>query len=605
MLLTAKEIAQKLADDVEGVCLHLLPNGKRLSGEWCVGSVDGEEGKSLKVRLTGARAGVWADFASGGKGGDLLDLWAQTRHVSLGDAIREAKAYLGIHDPGFANERPRTYRKPDKPACRKPKEGAVAEYLRVDRGLMAATVSAYRVAASEDDDEIVFPYLRDGELLNVKYLKLERPDGKKIVRQEKDAEPCLFGWQAIPDNARTVVLTEGEIDAMTWWQMGYPALSVWSGAGNVQWIDNEYENLARFDSIYLAFDNDDAGKKGAALVIDRLGRDRCYVITTPHKDANECLMQGLGAADFRKMVQSARSLDPEELRATVNYLDEVLRMFHPSDSAQVGFSTPFDRANLNGAMFGFGELVLVNGINGHGKTKLLTQIMLSAARQGLRGCIASMEVRPALLLKSMTIQAAARRDPSDDFIRAIFEWERDKMWMFAVTGVAKADRLIETFLYARRKYGVRAFYLDSLLKCGIAEDDYEGQKRFVERLCDFKNETASTVFLVTHSRKLESEMRVVDKMDVRGAGAIIDLADTITTLWRNKPKERAIERGEGNPDEHDAVWFWQKNRNGDFEGSVPLWYDPDAFQFRDQRTERSKPFVPFSAQAPREGVEIE
>jgi twinkle protein len=144
--------------------------------------------------------------------------------------------------------------------------------------------------------------------------------------------------------------------------------------------------------------------------------------------------------------------------------------------------------------------------------------------------------------------------------------------------------------YARARYGITVFIIDSLAKCGFGEDDYNGQKRFVECLCDFKNTTDATVFLVTHSRKLDTEHRIVDKMDIKGTGAIGDLADTITTLWRNKGKEA---RPQDRATEPDARWYWQKNRQGDFEGSLALWYDIDAHQFRDREEDRSKPFLTF------------
>ena len=68
------EISQRLAGEAETIASMLLPNGKKKGAEWCVGSIDGEEGDSLKVRLNGNKAGVWRDFASD-IGGDLLDSW--------------------------------------------------------------------------------------------------------------------------------------------------------------------------------------------------------------------------------------------------------------------------------------------------------------------------------------------------------------------------------------------------------------------------------------------------------------------------------------------------------------------------------------------------
>jgi twinkle protein len=564
----------------------LLPGGKRDGREYVAGDTAGGDGKSLKVTIAGDFAGQWKDWATG-EGGDLVDLWAAARRVSIADALRQAREFLGIAAPAFAGSAQRSYRRPEKPKATRPK-GAVLEYLH-GRGLTDATIAAYKVAANDTDDEIIFPFLRGGELVNCKYLKLERPLGKKQVRQEKDAEPCLFGWQAIPDLARSVVVCEGEIDAMTWWQMGFPALSVWSGAGNLQWVENEWDRLARFDRIYLAFDADDAGQAGAAAAVERLGRARCRIVTTPYKDANECVAKGLDRECFRDIIDAAASLDPKELRNAAQYVNAVLARFFPPEGSRRGFETPFEK--LQGkVLLRPAELVIVNGINGHGKTKLLSQIALAIMGQDGRCCMASMEVKADALLESMTIQACAIREPSKPFILQVQDYWNDRLWLFDAIGTVKAEYLIDVFRYARQRYGITCFFIDSLAKCGIAEDDYNGQKRFVEALCDFKNETDSTVFLVTHSRKLEAETRIVDKMDIKGTGAIADLADSVTTLWRNKPKEA---KPEEKADEPDAYWCWQKNRNGDWEGNAALWYDAATYQYRARSDDNSRAYVRF------------
>lgn len=48
--------------------------------------------------------------------------------------------------------------------------------------------------------------------------------------------------------------------------------------------------------------------------------------------------------------------------------------------------------------------------------------------------------------------------------------------MFDVTGTAKTRRILEVFAYAARRYGIRFFIIDNLAKCGLGEDDYNGQK---------------------------------------------------------------------------------------------------------------------------------
>ncbi|MBB2165380.1 hypothetical protein HLH26_12720 [Gluconacetobacter sp. 1b LMG 1731] len=94
----AATLAQLLAERVQPLVLELLPHGHREGAEWRCGSLAGDRGQSLAVRLTGPRRGVWADFSSGERG-DALDLVAA---VMFGgnrrDAMAWARTWLGLDD---------------------------------------------------------------------------------------------------------------------------------------------------------------------------------------------------------------------------------------------------------------------------------------------------------------------------------------------------------------------------------------------------------------------------------------------------------------------------------------------------------------------------
>ena len=323
--MNAAELSQSMASEAAAIAQYLLPGGKRQSGEWKAGSINGEEGKSLSVRLSGAKAGVWADFAAG-TSGDLIDLWAAVRSLSISAAMAEAKQYLGIRDAMPEREK-KSYKRPSKPQCQTPKS-AVLEWLK-SRGLNEATLSAFKIAEQIQGAKTyaVFPYLREGVLVNVKYRNVAE---KKDMRQEGGAEPCLFGWHLIDPKCRTVAITEGEIDAMSLHQCGIPALSVNAGAGNHQWLENDWDRLERFSEILIFFDSDEAGQKGARALSTRIGADRCKIVALPAKDANDYLMQGAEHVDFDAAIREAKPQDPEELRQASDFINRVKSMFYPA-----------------------------------------------------------------------------------------------------------------------------------------------------------------------------------------------------------------------------------------------------------------------------------
>lgn len=598
--MTPREIAELLAQDAESIASMLLPNGKREGHEWRAGSVDGDAGKSLGVHLTGSKAGVWQDFAAG-KGGDLLDLWAATRGVTLAESIAQAKAHLGIRDPQFHPMPAKQFRRPEKPKCSTTKTGSpVFEYL-AGRGLNAETLAEYRIA--ERGREIVFPSLHDGELIAVKYLGIDRTDGKKVIRVEKDCEPALFGWQAIPDTARVATITEGELDALSAFQMGFPALSVPFGGGGgakQQWIEHEFERLERFDTIYLALDNDQPGQQATAEIVERLGAHRCMVVAipAPHKDINDLLRDGWTQAQLRALFEQAQTEDPSELRSAAIYADDVVREFYPTNGSEPGFSTPW--AKLHGRLsFRPGEVSILAGANGSGKSELAGHVLLAAIAQGERACVASLEFKAVKWLKRLTRQAAANREPTPEHIHAVHRWYGGKLWAFDVTGTAKTSRILEVFAYAARRYGIRVFVIDNLAKCGLGEDDYNGQKHFVDALTDFAKTHDAHVLLVHHTRKGESEDKPQTKWDIKGSGGITDMADTVLVLWRNKPKEEALRQAEvrrQTPDREtlekiDAALQCHKQRNGEEEPAAGLWFDRASHQFIERQGDAPRIYV--------------
>lgn len=464
-----QEIKAKLTEDVQRVVDKLLPNGKRVGQEWEVGSISGESGKSLKVHMIGSKAGMWSDFASG-EGGDLIGLWMACRGLGAAEAIKEIKSWLGIVDPEFSNQK-KSYNRPSKPICCKPKS-AVKKYLTDDRKISESAMTAYQIG--EQDRTIVFPSKRDEELIFIKYLAVDRIDGKKKTWVSPGAEPCLFGWQAIPPQARAVTICEGEIDAMTLFDYGFPSLSAPYGGGaggKHNWIANEFENLERFDTIYLCFDNDGPGQAATADLIDRLGRHRCRVVILPEKDANLCRTKNYPKEKIDECFQSAKYLSPSELRQAADFVDEVIAAFYPTGGQEVGVRPPFEK--LRGkVLFRPGEVSLWSGATGSGKSQVLNYSCVFALMQGERICIASLEMNPKQTLKRMAKQVSGLDRPSANYLREIHEFYQDKLFMFSIVGKSKVDRLLEVFEYARKRFGVTTFVIDSMMRLGLGRPLY-------------------------------------------------------------------------------------------------------------------------------------
>ena len=135
-----------------------------------------------------------------------------------------------------------------------------------------------------------------------------------------------------------------------------------------------------------------------------------------------------------------------------------------------------------------------------------------------------------------------------------------------------------------------------MLRVGIAEDDYNGQKEFVSALVSFAADHQVHIHLVAHSRKKDDESRPPGKLDIRGAAAITDLVHNGWSIWRNKERETKIEEARAKsangtippellapPSAQIVCW---KNRKTGIEPFGCLWLHPGSLQFCDtSRTE--------------------
>jgi twinkle protein len=579
--LTPKFLAERLAARAEEFVPKLLPNGKLVGDEWAVGSITGDAGDSLKIKLRGDRAGLYKDFASDQPGGDLLDLIAGVRGQGLRAAMKEACEFLEITRPQFSTRRKPQYSLPSKPETAMGLSVAptVANWF-AGRGIQPDTLKRFKIFADRDDTAI-FPYLRDGQILHYKFRSVK----DKKFWCSKDTEKCLFGWHALKPGARSVILTEGEMDCLAMAQYGFQALSIpygGGGGGKQDWIESEWENLEQFDTIFLAMDADEAGNTATQDLVERLGRHRCRVVKLPHKDANDCLMKGIKREDIVFAIRESRTLDPKELRNAREFTQQVTERFHPVSKAAQGFLMPWLRVSETFLME-WGCTTIIAGYAGHGKSEVVGQLVLDAIRQNVRVCAASLEFRSAKWLQRLVRQASGNAAPSHSLISQSLDWIGQGLWAFDVYGAAKPDRILEVFGYAHRRYGVKFFVIDNWSKLGIADDDLAEQKRIISLITEFAVQYNVHVIVVNHLRKVEDDFSAANKLSVKGSGAIVDLADNVIMAWRNIPKESKVRGAEWFKlddakrndilRQPDTTLTWVKHRNGDEDPRLPLYFN--------------------------------
>ena len=597
----------ELAKHAPVLCPELFSDGVIEHGCFKIGNVHGEKGRSLSVFLHGDRAGQWTDFEAGDHG-DLIDLICHSKGVGIPAAMDWAKKRFNIRDikPSMKvrSAQIKRYSKPVAPE--QTNTDSLHTFLE-GRGFRDVGELVYRHKIYETADlktqgsDLVFQFFDPaGKLVFLKNKPLDY-DGNPGMCNQSGMQQILYGWHTIPDTSRTVWLTEGELDAIAARELGFPALSLPSGASNLTWLEAEFDNLARFEEIVLATDHDEAGEKCAEKLKQRLG-DRAFRVRFPAKDINE-LIQERGYDDARKILKSsyedAKWQAPEQLRTVVEFEDELDAFFDAKENDSGGFRSGFEKFDENDVRFREHDLWLVAGFSGSGKSMMLNQLCLNAITQDRKILIASMEMTPRYTLGRMLMQTCGVRKPEKDWRKRALDWLAPNLWLFVDDLTPKPADLLRTFEYGYRRYGINVFVIDSLTNM-VRQDDYEGQQKFVEALVQFKLKFNVTIFLVAHARKQENESRAPGKFDIKGSSAISDLCDGAFSVWKNKPKAEHLEacRIFNEPVNEDIAKSWDihlevlKNRHGMWEGKIGFDFEEGSCQYLERRPAIPKAYVP-------------
>lgn len=274
----------------------------------------------------------------------------------------------------------------------------------------------------------------------------------------------------------------------------------------------------------------------------------------------------------------------QRVRPATAYLGEIIdQLGQPVQ--ETGQPLPWQKTR---ELFRFrpGEVTLWAGVNGHGKSLMSGFIALDMLFAAQKVCIASFEMKPHATLKRMLRQwsgfapeqfaghpegIADLRDLYEQFKGHVTE----RLWFYDQQGTVGADQICGVARYCAKELGIQHLYIDSLMKCVKAEDDYNGQKALVDELCAIGRDYGTHIHLVHHIRKLENEAKRPDKHDIKGSGSIADQVDNILLVWRNKVEESA--RKAGDP---DVVLNCCKQRHGTgWEGGIALWFDRESQQY--------------------------
>ena len=225
------------------------------------------------------------------------------------------------------------------------------------------------------------------------------------------------------------------------------------------------------------------------------------------------------------------------------------------------------------------ELTIWSGRNASGKSTFLNTIIIDLIKKE-KTIIGSFEMPAKRYLRWMLMNITGQKYLDAAQVKAELKRIGENLFILDVVGECKPETVIDTFDYAARKYGVKNFVIDSLMKIAISEPHLlEKQKEFVNKLIgEIAKRHKGHVHLVAHPRKGFKDSDQPGKVDVSGSGDITNLADNVIIVWR--PDEDYKEKQKAkNKEVADSVLIVKKNREWGLEGIVNFDFDSDTKKY--------------------------
>lgn len=521
--------------DLLGLASKLGADTKRKGDElffkWCpYCHGDGHDKDTFSVNLT---TGLYKCFRSG-----------CDRHGHFVQLARDFGYPLDMGDT------PQKYRElPQRPL--KVKEQAV-RYLE-GRGISRGVTERYHISARKDNENVlVFPFYDENHTLRfVKYRKTnfdkERDKNKEWC--EKDTMPILFGMDQCQDFS-CLVITEGQIDSLSVAEAGISnAVSVPNGARGFTWIENCWDWVTKFPEVVVFGDCE----RGKVTLVDELSRRlRCKLRVVRQedylgeKDAN-AILQKYGPEAIRQAVHNAQVLPVNHV---VRLADVESVDLNDLERIRTGFS------NLDRVVDGFfmGQLVLLTGKRGEGKSTLMGQLMAEALNQGYKVLAYSGELPgyqfkrwldfqlagPQNVLTTYNVYSDPRYSLEGETVQRLNRWYYDNAFLYDNNSLNgdEYESLLGTIEKTIQRYGVKLVCVDNLMTAidvASADNQYVQQSQFVRSLKQIAVRYNVVVLLVAHPKKTDG--KVTDNDAVSGSSDITNRADIVLSYVKNSEGE--------------------------------------------------------------------
>lgn len=545
---------------------------------------------------------------------DIIDIL-----MEKGNTFLEAAKYLfekaGV-EYSFGEKDVRTrhnYRYPHEEPINEKEH--VVDYLG-KRGISKNVIDYLDIREDSHGNGVFNFYDTNDVLTMVKYRPartVEKHSGqpKTWCQKSADTSALLFNMNRV-NTSKPLLITEGEIDCASAIEAGYiNTVSVPLGAGNLHWIEENWDWLNNFESIIIWSDNDEPGIKMRKECIYRLGTWRTKYISTPEffekengkrvplKDINDCLQVG-GKEFVMNLISEAKDVP---VKSVVDYSEIEELDISQMDGVKTGIK-PLDDELLK--IF-YGTLTVLSGRPGSGKTSIIDQTIARTIDDGSPVFLFSKEMPERMSANWFNTIIAGRRNMVERTSRDNRKYYivpqavqkkmqshyNKKLFIYRDDEPNDVDSVLKSAEECVRKFGCKLIVLDNLMMIDLncsESDKNTAQTNLINALIKFAAKFNVAVVLIAHPRKTQDTNSDIEMYDISGTSNIINLAMRSIGLRRVSKKEKNDPKSKWH--NYDVVLTVIKDRllgKADFQ--MGLWYDLTSRRFYTDYDEYDAKFV--------------
>ena len=370
-------------------------------------------------------------------------------------------------------------------------------------------------------------------------------------------EALLFGQNIFAPNGKYITITEGEVDAMSAYELlgsKWACVSIKTGAGSaLRDCKKAFEYLDSFDQIVISFDMDKQGREASEKVAQLFSPNNCKIMHMEYKDANEYL-QVNKREEFTRAWWNAQPYTPAGI---VNLKDLKSTIFEEEYCE----TCLYPWTKLNDKTYGMrtGELITFTSGAGMGKSSIMRELMYHMLKNTNDnvGILALEESIKNTTFNIMSVDANARLYINE--IRKKYSQEELDTWFDNTVGTGRFfafdhfgsinnDEILSRVRFMAQALDCKWIFLDHLSILVSGQEDNDERKSIdilMTKLRSLVEQTGIGLLLVSHLRRPTGDRGHEDGKEVslshlRGSASIAHLSDSVIALERDQQAEDEV-----------------------------------------------------------------